>query len=162
MTFRNLACAAVAAALLLAGCAGDAPPVTEQADLPVAEPEKTVTGSITIPALSEERSAAARQAPAPEPEIPVPALDSLAGVGEAKVTALLGAPHFRRVDAPAELWQYRVNGCVLDLFLYPASGGSLSVDHLETRIVDGAKASGAETPQACFAAMVRAARGTSS
>jgi len=159
---RGFACAVSVALPLLAGCAGDEPPVTENAELPVAAPERTVTGSATIPPLAEERTAATQPAAPTEPAIPVPALDSLSGVGGAEVTALLGAPHFRRVDAPAELWQYRVNGCVLDLFLYPTSAGTLTVDHLEARIVDGDRAKEAETPQACFAAMVRAARGTAS
>ena len=34
------------------------------------------------------------------------------------VVALLGEPDFRRVEPPAEVWQYRGADCVVDLFLY--------------------------------------------
>jgi hypothetical protein len=34
------------------------------------------------------------------------------------VEALVGEPDFRRVEPPAELWQYRTEQCVVDLFFY--------------------------------------------
>ncbi|MHA1598608.1 MAG: hypothetical protein ACTSV1_07785 [Alphaproteobacteria bacterium] len=43
----------------------------------------------------------------------------LIGLDAARLTALFGAPDFRRIDAPAQLWQYRTGVCLLDLFLYP-------------------------------------------
>lgn len=173
MRFQGFAAALTVGAMALGGCAGDAPPVTQTAALPDSLPD-TLPGSLsgslsdsgaatlTIPPLADERGAPAAAAkstnPPKFPGLPVPALDSLAGLGETKITALLGTPHFRRVDAPAELWQYRVNGCVLDLFLYPSGTGALAVDHLETRVLT-AGGRKPEDRQACFAAMVRAARG---
>ena len=35
-----------------------------------------------------------------------------------EVEALVGSPDFRRVEPPAELWQYRTADCVVDLFFY--------------------------------------------
>lgn len=38
-----------------------------------------------------------------------------------QVEALVGSPDFRRVEPPAELWQYRTADCVVDLFFYGQS-----------------------------------------
>lgn len=43
---------------------------------------------------------------------------SLKGLSAAQLEAGLGRPAFRRRDPPAEIWQYRVKSCTLDLFLY--------------------------------------------
>ena len=48
------------------------------------------------------------------------------------VTAILGDPDLVRHDAPAEMWQYAGEGCVLTLILYQKAG-SMTVDHVETR-----------------------------
>jgi hypothetical protein len=44
------------------------------------------------------------------------------GLGSGDVLALLGDPNFRRLEAPAEEWQYYGKKCVLDLFLYDDAG----------------------------------------
>ncbi len=49
------------------------------------------------------------------------------------VTALLGPPDYRRRDKPAEIWQYRNDACVLDLFLYSANGAPARVNHMDFR-----------------------------
>lgn len=62
----------------------------------------------------------------PEPEVETaaipkaPALEAAAlkGMSAASLTEILGRPAFTRRDAPAEIWQYRVKACTLDLFLY--------------------------------------------
>ncbi|MGB0671288.1 MAG: hypothetical protein ACPGNT_07310 [Rhodospirillales bacterium] len=62
----------------------------------------------------------------------------LSGLAAADVTRLLGRPGLRRVDPPAELWQYKRSSCVLDIVLYvPEKGGFPTVDHLEARSLDG-------------------------
>jgi hypothetical protein len=169
MKFRGvggiLLAGALTGALALSGCGGDSPPVTAGANPTGTMPDdQLASSSASIPALEAERwpSVAPAQKPASKPaEPPVPALSSLAGVEDIRVLALLGNPHFKRTDAPAELWQYRLNGCVLDLFLYPKSGGGMTVDHVTTRkLEDKAVSSGADG-QACFAAIVRAARAAS-
>jgi hypothetical protein len=67
----------------------------------------------------------ARLAPAPI------ALDRLTGLRPTDLVALLGEPSLRRSDPPAELWQYRGAGCVLELYLY-REGDAWRVVHAET------------------------------
>jgi hypothetical protein len=82
--------------------------------------------------------AAAVPAPAgpPPPAEPaamrVPELPVLTGMEPAQLIALLGEPDLRRLEPPAELWQYRNADCVLDVFLY-ADGGGYRVLRSETR-----------------------------
>lgn len=48
------------------------------------------------------------------------------------ITAALGEPNYRRREAPAEVWQYYGQGCVLDLFLYTEKGEQ-TVNYAELR-----------------------------
>jgi hypothetical protein len=88
----------------------------------------------TSPSSDVGSTAAAVVAPAglPAPHQPAPLPADLTGLGAAEVLALLGSPDFRRSEPPAELWQYRAAGCILDVFLYRDSGG-YRVVHSETR-----------------------------
>ena len=56
----------------------------------------------------------------------------LLGAGESQVSALMGQPELRRVEAPAEVWQYRTGTCVFDVFFY-GSAGAKTVNHYEAR-----------------------------
>lgn len=47
---------------------------------------------------------------------------------------MLGLPKFVRRDAPAEIWQYRSDACVLDVFIYQAATGA-QVKYAEARTV---------------------------
>lgn len=98
--------AALAAGLLLAACSGD-PAVTP--------PQATATPTVlpTLAALGHP-----------------PALRDLNGLAPAQVAALIGDPDLRRVDPPAEIWQYRSADCVLDLYFYD-SGTSSSMVYAE-------------------------------
>jgi hypothetical protein len=62
----------------------------------------------------------------------LPGPDSLIGLTADAVTAALGAPQFRRREAPAEVWHYRTKTCFLDLFLY-LDRAALRVTHVEAR-----------------------------
>ncbi len=74
----------------------------------------------------------------PTPKRPPPLADEMADLDPTSVKTLLGEPSFVRRDPPAEIWQYRPAGCVLDLFLYPAnSEGDLRVRHVAARIAGG-------------------------
>ena len=44
-------------------------------------------------------------------------------LSSAEVSERVGRPHFVRRDGPAEVWQYRGEGCFLDLFLYKRGSG---------------------------------------
>ncbi|HTH98281.1 MAG TPA: hypothetical protein VL574_12760 [Stellaceae bacterium] len=60
----------------------------------------------------------------------IAALDNLS---KTEILAKLGQPDFTRRDPPAEIWQYRSVGCVLDLFMYPQGAGDLHVAHAVSR-----------------------------
>jgi hypothetical protein len=75
------------------------------------------TAQTAAPA-SEQSAVAPVGATAPPPE-----LAKLHNMSAADVEALVGEPDFRRVEPPAELWQYRTANCVVDLFLYDKDGG---------------------------------------
>lgn len=63
--------------------------------------------------------------------------EALKGLTAAQVEGELGSPNFRRRDPPAEIWQYRVRACTLDLFLYDDGGGRV-VAHFAVRSPTGA------------------------
>ncbi len=91
-------------------------------------------------------AAGAAPAPQPAPEVPEtaalppePAIDDdparLMGLDRAGLAKLLGDPELMRREPPAEIWQYRGESCVFDVFLYEQAGRQL-VTYLEAR--DGA------------------------
>jgi len=69
----------------------------------------------------------------------------LAGLSGTELRRLLGAPDFRRHEAPAEIWQYRSADCVLSLFLY-RKGGQYRVAYGEILDRDAARIS----PASCY------------
>ena len=121
-----------------------------------------------LPPLQLERrpGAPAAGAPAWRPDIaPLPARPSpepafvadldpsaLVGLARADVAALLGPPGLLRRDPPAEMWQYRNEGCVLHLFLYPVPADTgYEVRHVELR-----GRAGAPVPARCYAGLIDA------
>ncbi len=127
--------AAAALALIVAACQ-----TTPPATAPTSS-ERQAPG----PAASEEASRRETRPPAPRP--PGELLRMVAEEAERR----LGPADFRRHDPPAQLWQYRGDSCVLDLFLYPrADDGRLAVDHFETRPRGG----DAVDPAACYGALL--------
>jgi hypothetical protein len=83
----------------------------------------------------------------PAPENPRPVAD-LIGLGPESLQRLLGEPRRQRRDAPAQLWQYVAEDCLLDLFLYDEPGG-YRVTYVEARTRDGE----AMRPDTCFEAV---------
>ncbi len=75
------------------------------------------------------------------PDAPGP--ERLVGLNAAAIQKMLGIPGFKRRDPPAEIWQYRNDGCLLDVFLYLGDGG-YSVTHVEVRGRSVAEVSGTE------------------
>lgn len=78
----------------------------------------------------------------------------LIGLGKHQIEQLLGKPAFVRRDKPAELWRYRDETCVLDLYLYrPVSqaGEEAIVRHFEVRRPAG----GHTGARACLARLVK-------
>jgi len=110
----------------------------------------------SIPAVTTPKAKPQVVAKAPqvvEPRI-YPEPDVLDGLSAAKVQELLGLPGFKRNDDPAEIWQYRVTNCTLDLFLYETlDSEQRSVAHFETRPGPGQTISAKD----CFIAILQAA-----
>lgn len=73
------------------------------------------------------------------------------GAEPAILLAELGEPQLKRRETPAEIWQYRGEGCVLDFFLYENGGPEIEVIHLEARDASAAKTDA----RACFAGLLR-------
>ncbi len=111
----------LAAALLLAACAAR-PPAATLAARPVVPREQVPPNAAKPPASAPEKPAAL--APARSADI--------IGLGTEAVEKLLGAPEMVRRDAPAEVWQYRSEACVVDLYLYPAQA-AYRVAYIEAR-----------------------------
>lgn len=99
-------------AILVAACAAPSASPPHSAALPENAPiSLAVAGTPPLPTGTE--------------------LKQLAGLSEAELRRLLGAPDFRRREASAQIWQYRSAECVLDLFLY-RSAGAYRVAYAET------------------------------
>ncbi|HEY3918545.1 MAG TPA: hypothetical protein VGL83_12170 [Stellaceae bacterium] len=58
-------------------------------------------------------------------------IKDLAGLKPADIVSILGQPDLKRIEPPAELWQYRAADCVLNLFFYGDAGG-YHLAHVET------------------------------
>ena len=93
----------------------------------------------------------------PVPQVPAISLaaarahpDGVLGKGPDGVRALLGEPGRVRSEPPARIWQYRADGCVLDIFLYKKNG-MREVAYLEAR--DGGAAPVAAAP--CLTAVAQ-------
>lgn len=120
---------------------------SETVDTPSGEPGHVVEiiSSDEAPAAKPTTSGEAPDATAEQSDSlaaipPEPAINDdpaqLIGMGPASLNAFLGAPQLIRREAPASLWQYRAEGCVLDVVLYPDRMGD-KVTYLEAR-EDGA------------------------
>ena len=102
-------------------------PAPLKADAPAVEAESQAT---TPPEISSQEEAALPPAKTLPPIDDRP--ERFLGLGTAALAQELGEPQLLRREAPAEIWQYRGEGCILDLFLYPEAG-SLKVTHIEAR-----------------------------
>ncbi|HEY5208248.1 MAG TPA: hypothetical protein VIJ42_02265 [Stellaceae bacterium] len=88
----------------------------------------------TTPAAASaaaDPKAAAPAAPETTAAVP-PRLTKFHNMSAPEVEALVGEPDFRRVEPPAELWQYRTPQCVVDLYLY-GQGDAMHVVHEDAR-----------------------------
>ncbi len=143
-----------AAALLLALAACVSPPAETPPETPVVAkpapaavevviepppaPEPVVTETETEIIIESAVAALTTPEPEPEPEPPVieaapepdiePEIDDdpeqLMGLAGLALAELLGDPGFLREDADAQVWQYRGQDCMLDIYLYRDGEGS--------------------------------------
>lgn len=155
-------------AVMLAAAACTVPPPPASETAAAAPSDTTAAPAEQSPAAATEaRPVAPETAPAPPatvavapepPPPPPPAPSILNGLTGAEVTHLIGAPRFRRAEAPSALWQYAAAGCILDLYLRN-DGGAYRVVHYEFRRDPATAAAGITADsidaRACFAAMAR-------
>ncbi len=106
-----------------------APKAPEESEAPAATAPQTETE----PAETEP---AAQTGPKTAALPPAPAIDDdparILGLGPDRLTELLGRPELTRREPPAEIWQYRGESCVFDVFLYEEAG-LVRVTYLEAR-----------------------------
>ena len=119
----------------------------------IISPEPEATGQSVAPAEPQDSSGSQTETLAALPQDPAINDDpqQLIGMGPASLNAFLGAPELIRREAPASLWQYRADDCVLDVVLYPDRGGD-KVTYLEAR-EDGATKM---APRTCLNKLLRA------
>jgi hypothetical protein len=140
-------------------------PLTQAGRTPTSRAARRA-GTVLIAALGLLGACTAQQA-SPEIAMPVPVVqtpsvvaspdppplpEAIIGLDRDGLTDELGKPVFLMRAQAAEIWQYRAENCVLDLYLYEESG-ALRVLYLEARDSYGAT----QAPGACIAA-VHAAR----
>ena len=151
--------AALALALLIvAACAApqagqDRPPPKEMAiEVPVEPPEKPAERMPAAPEHAEQPAPALE----PAPQIARQVIDDdpvqLMGLAPDAVGRLLGQPSLLRNEPPAQVWQYKLANCVLDIFLYAeeTDPDNPRVTYFEIRGDDAA----ARSMRACFAAIL--------
>ena len=94
-----------------------------------------------------------QQSPPPQqpqpPEIVSPQARQLLGLTPNELVGHFGKPALQIREANSLKLQFRGRQCVLDAYLYPQSGGTLRVTHIDAR-----RPNGADTDQAaCIAAL---------
>ncbi|NNG04617.1 MAG: hypothetical protein HKM95_11020 [Inquilinus sp.] len=74
---------------------------------------------------------------------------TLIGLAPQQISAVLGEPELQRQEPPAEVWQYRTEDCVFDLYLYREESDSRAV-HYEAR----SRSNGTVDPAQCLGSVV--------
>ena len=108
----------LACIVALSGCA------PQQAAAPAASPSVALAPA-TTPAPAETPT----EAPLPTPEL-------LMGADRNTIAERLGKPEFLMRAQASEIWQYRANNCVLDVYLYEDEG-DMRVFYMEARDLAG-------------------------
>lgn len=134
-------------ALTLAGCAAVKKKGPEEAPK-AAQPTQTTAKSTpamdalaNLPRVTMQPPERAMRDGLNGPDAPGP--ERLVGLAAGAIEKMLGTPDFKRRDPPAEVWQYRKDGCLLDVFLYLGEA-EYRVTHVEARSHSVTRVSGAE------------------
>ncbi len=120
--------------VLLGACASEAPqqqepastpPPTAPVSAPVVAPTRPAPKEPSIPLVkpspSPTESMLSQGPPAPPSgatALSIPPAASLIGLSFAELEARMGRPTAEFARAPAKVWQYRVDECVLDVYFY--------------------------------------------
>lgn len=127
---------------------------------PSARPSKSAAAAAPIAAGGQGTDDPIKAAPAAKNSgqaaltpAPVPRIEpsSLLGLVGPDLEGRLGVPFMIRQENPAEIWQYRGETCVFDIFLYPEASGRRVV-YLEARD----KAARQVDKQPCLSEILRA------
>lgn len=86
------------------------------------------------PQPAAEAKIAVKPPEEPSAKISTTAPSSVLGLDPRDLEKLLGMPKLVRRDAPAEVWQYRSEACVLDVFIYRVATGA-QVKYAEARTI---------------------------
>jgi hypothetical protein len=134
-------CVALAPALALAGCGGDAAGPVRSVSVPVQKPRVVRT-----PARPP-----ARVAPPPPRVQALPGLEGVIGATDTALIRQFGQPRLDVMEGDARKLQYSGSACVLDIYLYPPAPGK----EPQATYVDARRASDAQEVDraACVAAL---------
>jgi hypothetical protein len=153
---QRIAFNALALLLVLAGCqtTGEKAAPAAATATPAPEPAATAAGATapnaaatgTVTGVGE---AGGRRDMATAAQVVRFTPEEFLGFSPERVLPVLGAPDFVRRDGNAQIWQYRANHCVLDLFLYQ-NGSETRVKHAELR---PRVATSAESVDSCYTRM---------
>ena len=131
--------------LALAGCGADGSTVVVSAPPPRQRP----------PASSYVPPPAMRRTPPPSARLqPVPGIEGVIGAGESDLVRQFGAPRLDVWEGDARKLQFSALPCVLDVFLYPGTGGDRRATYVEAR----RSTDGREVDRAACIAALRAAK----
>jgi hypothetical protein len=104
------------------------------------------TQPAATPAASSSPAVSLAPAPAPdEPALPPP--ESMIGADRDTIADRLGKPAFLMRAQASEIWQYRAQDCVLDVYLYEESG-DMRVVYIEARDLAGVELAPADCMRA--------------
>lgn len=131
-----------------AGAAASAPAVSapEPAGPPVIEFKEEFPSQPVLPPKPEQQASAPPVPPIEVDDDP----SQFLGLDIHELNRRLGAPQLVRRDGPAEVWQYRGQGCTMDVFLY-LKGDTLDVRHVDLR----GPAPSENERRACLADLIR-------
>jgi hypothetical protein len=108
----------------------------------------------TQPTTTSPEAPSVALAPAPTPTPAEPALpppEALIGVDRDTIADRLGKPVFLMRAQTSEIWQYRAQGCVLDVYLYEEAG-VMRVAYIEARDLAGAELAPGDCMRAVYEA----------
>ena len=95
------------------------PPPTAAVPAVTPEPSPVAPAAkVQAPPEPVRRPAVVLPAPAPPPQPPSLAPDVVIGLDEEQTEILLGKPGEIKAQPPATVWEYRMQGCALDLYFY--------------------------------------------
>lgn len=118
--------------VVLASCAAP-PPERTSAPAPAQKPVAQEVVDDPAPQAAPSKPVSTATLPA-QPEVPVnDDPGQFLSQGPDTIAAALGDPALIRRDGPAEVWQFKGQNCILDVYMYVQNSGAFLVQHVELR-----------------------------